>query len=411
MGEAGTAGVMPAQDPMRRLGRRMVILGALAQNVAIGLMFGSFGTLVVEIERRLHVDRGLSTLGVALVILAMGAISPLIGRLQLRFRLRTMLIAGALLCAAGYALAGVAQSITVLLCAYGLLVGPGIALLGLAVPSALVANWFETGRGRAIGVVNMPIMVGMFPPISAALLASYGLSGVYFILAGITLLLVPALLLVIDRPSDVGGRPIGRGADVDGSSEMPISQSVLLHSPDYWRLGLAAAILGGGGALIATHITPMAIGEGVAPPLAALLISVLGVAGVVGSPLYGMLADRIGGGRALAVNAIFQAVMWAGLLLPIGFPLLVVVAALIGVNSGGMVAALGTALGQRFGAASLGGALGLWSLINLPFSVGLSPLAGFLFGRFGSYAAPFALQISLFLVAGLLAIRAGHARP
>jgi predicted MFS family arabinose efflux permease len=403
-----------AADPLSpgivlRLGRRMIVLSALSQNVASGLMFGSFGTLVVDIERKMHVDRGLSTAGAALVILAIGAIAPFLGAAMRRFGLRALLMTGALSCSLGYLVAALATNITLLLLAYALLVGPGIALLGIAVPTSLVANWFVLGRGKAIGIVNMPIAVALVPPITAALLPKLGLSGVYMGLAALSAILIPALLWVVDHPEKVGLRPHGEapGTAIQAQSS-PISALALVRTGDYWLLGLAAAMIAGGGATIATHIMPMAIGEGTAPALAALLISVLGASGVAGSLLYGMLADRVGGGRALAINAALQVALWCGLLISMPFALRMVLAGLIGINAGGMMSSLGTALSQRFGAAALGAALGLWSLMNLPFTVGMPPLAGALYARSGGYSVAFSVQIALYAAAAMLAMFAAR---
>jgi cyanate permease len=410
--EAGGPDVLRVQSqaapqlpaPSNRLGRRMILLAALSQNVAIGLMFGSFGTLVVEIEHRMQVGRGLSTAGASLVILAIGIISPFLGVLMARFGLRALLMTGATLCTVGYGSAAFSPNILTLLLSYALLVGPGIALLGLAVPTSLVANWFTMGRGRAIGIVNMPIGVACLPPVMATLLPSVGLSGMYLMLAVLAACLIPALWLVIDRPEKIGLKPHGYVATVEAGVAAPTwTTSALIRTGDYWFLGLAAAIIGGGGASIATHIMPMAIGEGVPPASAALLISVLGGTGILGSLLYGMIADRFGGGRALAINAALQAIAWCGLLLPMEFLLRMLLIGFIGINAGGMVASLGTALSQRFGAAALGGALGLWSLMNLPFTVGLPPVAGVLYARSGGYTVAFSIQIGLFVVAVSLA--------
>jgi len=380
----------------------MVLLAALSQNVATGSMFGSIGALVVPIEQRMDVDRALGSAGGSLVILAIGLIAPFLGRLIMRFGLRRLMIAGALFCAGGYAAASLATNVWLLLLCYGLLIGPGVALLGVAVPTTLVANWFVTGRGKAIGIVNMPIAVALVPPIIAVLLPRFGLDGIYRVLAMGSLLLVPALFWVIERPEHLGMQPHGQGGGASIEAGSAMSATALLRTGDYRRLALAAAMMGGGGALVATHIMSFAMGEGVAAPLAALLLSFVGAAGVLGSLAYGMLADRFGGRRALAVNALCQALLWAGLLIPMAYVPRAVLVALIGINAGGMITSLGTALSQRFGTAALGGALGLWSLLNLPFTVGMPPLAGFLFERLGGYEAAFAVQIALFLLAALL---------
>lgn len=386
-----------------RLGRRMILLSALSQNAASGLMFGSFGTLVVEIERRMQVDRGLSTAGASLVILAIGLIAPFIGALLRRFGIKRILIAGAALCGSGYLAAAFAANIYTLLASYALLVGPGIALLGIAVPTSLVANWFVTGRGRAIGLVNMPVAVATVPPIMAFVVPAFGLTGSYLLLAILSFLLIPALLLVIDHPGQVGLRAHGDDTEQPVGELVPQAAPRVVRTIDYWCIGLAASMLAGGGASLVTHLMPMAIGEGIRPELAAVLLSVLGGSGIIGSVLYGSLADRLGGSRALGLNAAIQAVLWIGMLMPMDFLPRLLLTAAIGVNAGGMISSLGTALSQRFGAAALGGAMGFWSLMNLPFSVGMPPLAGILYALYGGYTVAFSVQIGLFVTAALLA--------
>jgi len=399
----GSTGGFPARDALR-IGRRMILLAALSQSVATGFMFGSFGAFVVPIEERMGVDRSLSAAGASLVILAIGLIAPFLGAAMRRFGLRPLLLIGALLCAAGYAGAAVSTTILPLLLCYGLLVGPGVALLGLAVPTALVANWFVAGRGRAIGIVNMPVAVAIVPTIIAQLLPRIGLDGTYLVLAGCTLLLVPALFLVVDHPERRGLKAHGHDdAAPEQGGGLPVPAAALVRTGDYWRVALAAAIIAGGGATLATHILPFAIGEGVDPALAAVLLALLGGAGVFGSLAYGMLSDRLGGQRALALNATIQSVLWFSFLMPLPFALRALLVVLIGLNAGGMIASVGTALSQRFGAVALGGALGLWSFISLPFTVGMPPLAGLLFERLGGYEAAFMVQIGLFIVAALLA--------
>lgn len=374
-----------------------MLLAALAQNLATGLMFGSFGTLLVAIEHDKHVERALSAAGASLVILAIGILSPFVGRLLTLFSIRALMITGALMCAGGYAAAAFSPGIGTLLAAYGLLVGPGVALMGIAVPSALVANWYVTGRGRAIGIVNMPLVVAVAPMLCAAMLPRIGLAGLYLAMAGIMLLAIPLLALVIDRPEQIGQQPLGGELATETAPAFAIAP--LLRDGGYWSFGLAAAVLGAGGATLVTHIMAVATGRGIPVGEAAMLMSVLGVAGMAGSLGYGWLADRIGGGWALAVNCGVQALLWGGLLLPFGFGPLFLLVSLIGINAGGMMAALGMALSQRFGTAAFGGALGFWSLMNLPFTVGLPLLAGVLFTRSGSYSISFGLQVGLLVAA------------
>jgi MFS family permease len=85
--------------------------------------------------------------------------------------------------------------------------------------------------------------------------------------------------------------------------------------------------------------------------------------------------------------------------------LLLTIAAGLGLTTGGMNAAVSTALSESFGAENFGHTYGLFVFVNLPFIVGLAPLAGYLFVLTGSYAAPFGGQVAaLCVVAAMGAI-------
>jgi MFS family permease len=377
----------------------------LAQNAMSGLVIGSFGPLVTTFEARFHVGRSVSTLGVPLVLLSLGLLAPVIGLLLRHLAIRTMMVAGAVLCLAGFALLALASNMTTILWAYGLLLGPGYALLGSMLPSALVSNWFVSGRGRALGIVNMPLMVGIVPIVASWLLRNFGLSATYAAMAAAMLCLLPALFLVVDKPEQRGLRPVGAVAPVGPAPKQTMTYGRLIREPAYWAVALSGCILAGGAIMIVTHIAPMAIGWGINPARAALLVAAIGGIGALGSPLFGWLADKLGGTSALALNAGTQAILFTLLLTHPSFILLLAIAAGLGLTTGGMNAAVSTALSERFGPENFGHTYGLFVFVNLPFIVGLAPLAGYLFVVTGSYAVPFGGQVAaLCVVAAMGAI-------
>ena len=74
-------------------GWRMVALGFLAVNLAIGATFGTWGVLVEPVSRELGASRSLASLGLAIVLLLMGLAGPVLGALLRHVRLRTVMIA------------------------------------------------------------------------------------------------------------------------------------------------------------------------------------------------------------------------------------------------------------------------------------------------------------------------------
>jgi len=378
----------------------MAAIAALAQNVGVGLMFGSFGVLLKPLEETLHVGRDVSVLGMPLVMIGMSLLGPVVGGLSARFTIRSLMILGALLTGAGYLALSFATTIAFNLAAYALLIGPGFVFLSVVLPSALTARWFVSGRGRALGIVNMPIFVMLTPLAVTALLGHGGLALAYRTMAVVALALVPILWFIVEHP------PAEAGADADDGAAPPdhgLSTAALATNATYWKMTIAAAAIATGGTVLSTHIVAMTIGWGVVAAQAALLVTIMAGAGMAGSLAFGWLADRVGGARALMINCLSQILLWALLLLRPDYVVLAVLIALIGVCGAGLVAAFGTALAEHFGPASFGRAYGLSNLVNLPFIAGGAPLAGLIFVKTGSYAAALIGQIGFFLLGALLA--------
>jgi MFS family permease len=374
---------------------RMAGIAFLAQNCSIGFMFGSFGLLLGAVESKMAVSRDVSSLGVPLVMLGMALMAPVVGGLSAKISVRAMMIAGALLNAAGYALLAFAPTITLNLVAYGLLIGPGICMVGTITPATLVTRWFTVQRGRALGIVHMPLAVAIVPLIAAFVLREYGLATVYLALAAGMALLVLPLLFVIDFPPSVAD-PSGEDMATEAAIDPGLSAGELLKRGRFWALALASASIGTGGTMIVTHLAPMVTGWGEDATQAATLMAIMPAAGIAGSVIFGWLADKLGGGWALTINCLNQAALWALLLLQPPFWLLLPLIALIGIHSSAISATFGMALSEQFGAASFGRGFGLSNLINLPFLVAGVPIGAYFFVHTGSYAGALITQIIFF---------------
>jgi MFS family permease len=400
----------------RRLGRRMIILGWLAQNASSGLAFGVFGTTLVALEQRYHVERSLSALGIPLLLLALAIGAPIIGTFVHRIGTRVLMTAGAALFSAGYVVLMLAPNIYVVLAGYAFLIGPGYALLGAMLPSTLISHWFEKGRGRALGIINMPALLAIVPLIATRMLGVGGLYMVYGAAALFMAALVPAMLMIVDKPSDRGLMPVGASA-VGGGEALPppIGYGVLAAQPAYWTVVIMGCILGGDGVVVSSHIVAMGIGWGFDPLAAAALLTAVGGFGIAGAPLFGWLSDKFGGVPALTLNAGFQGLLWIGLLFHPSYPVTLAIACGFGIGSGGMTSTFYATLSERFGPRNFSRAYGLFGITNLPFTVGAPAMAGILYARTGSYQLPFLIvlgALGLTIVLGiLLRVSDGRAAP
>ncbi|WP_229735494.1 MFS transporter [Novosphingobium marinum] len=389
---------------------RMLIIAFLAQNCAIGMNFGIYGTIVAALEANYQTSRALAASGLAVMTMVMGLLSPVAGELVRRYSIRTLMIAGTLVNAVGYVLLAFAPSIEVVLLIYGAVIGPGVCLLGVIPSSSLVSNWFLAGKGRALGFVNMPVFVAIFPLLTALVLERFGLVGVFLMAAAISLLLVLALVMVVSSPGERGLKRYGEsegeaeaqnaGADAEG----PVLTGRQINaSRSFQVIWLGIGLLTAGGVMMTTHIVPLALDKGLELPAASLLLSSFGVCAAAGALLFGWLADRIGGQKAIVVQAFTWTLPWAALLL-LGASAapLIIVAGLLGLISGAIVGLCGVVVSAWLGSQNFAAAMGYVYFYKVPFLFGAAPLAGYLYDRTGGYDLPVIIHIATFVFVGLM---------
>ena len=180
------------------LALRMAVIAFLTNNITIGTLWGSFSVLLSTVETRLGVGRELSTLGIPVVTLAMTACAPVVGVIAARYSLRLLMLVGAILSTAGFALLAATSSYPLYLLSYGLFLGPGMAI-GVILPATLVTRWFIVGRGRALGIACTPFVVALIPLASSWTLHSFGLTATYWMLAALSAVAVIANLFIVDQ--------------------------------------------------------------------------------------------------------------------------------------------------------------------------------------------------------------------
>jgi MFS family permease len=390
----------PANHP---LAPRMCAIAFLAYNLTIGSLFGTYGILMGPIEAKLGLTRDVSSLGIPLILVGIALLAPVVGVLAGKFSIRLLMMVGTLLLVGGFLALAVASNVAIFLGAYGLLLGPGYCFLATMLPPTLVTRWYRVDRGRALGIVNMPILSAMISPLVAYVLTRHGLNVTYLMLAGLLVLFLPVLLFVVDYPPDFAESNTAVDAAPVPVPASGLRISELLGSRAFWTLSLAYASIMIGQTVMAAHIVPLAIGWGITATSAAGLLTASSFGGMAGSVVFGWLTDRIGGALTMVVLCVNSAILWAVLLLHPGLVVLMVLVALLGLHGAGVGAVASMAISQRFGQASFGRAFGLSNLIILPFLVSGVPIAGHLYVRTGSYTLAIITVIGVFVFGALSA--------
>ncbi|WP_245814429.1 MFS transporter [Cystobacter ferrugineus] len=95
---------------------------------------------------------------------------------------------------------------------WGVLVGLGTGTTAMVPGATVVHRWFVARRGLVMGLLTASTATGqlIFLPLLAAMVERHGWRIVSLGIAAVVALVVPLVVLVVrDRPSDVGLRPYG----------------------------------------------------------------------------------------------------------------------------------------------------------------------------------------------------------
>ncbi len=369
--------------------RYLTVLGAcLTQFTVIGLLF-SYGLFFKAFEVEFGWSRTLLSSCMSFAFIVMGVLAVFGGRLNDRYGPRLVLAVAGALCGTGYALMSQVTQPWQLFAVFGLFIGVGMATHDVVTLST-IARQFRQRRGIMTGVVKVGTAVGQItvPSIAAYLIAIYDWRLALMILgiAAVALLLVAALLMK-SPPANAGS---GSGADTAGSRLQEARRSRTLWMICAIEFSFFSAVT-----TIPLHIVVHGMDLGMTPALAAILVSVLGAASVVGRLSVGGLVDRISGRRALILCFVpLIASLLAFLFISAPWGLFAAVA-VYGFAHGGFFTVMSPTVAEYFGLQAHGAIFGFVLFFGTIGGAAGPILAGRIFDLTDSYAPAFAALAAL----------------
>lgn len=375
--------------------------------VSNGAIMYSYSVVAVPLGEAFQASRTTMMLGMTGMTLAGGLASPFLGSLIDRGSLRAMMLLGAAGLALGYiglSLATASWQIPVI---YALLMMLGINLLGPLTTSTLLARWFTRRRGMALGIAAVGTSVGgfVFPPLVQWLIDTHEWRlALRYLGIGCLVVILPAILMVANRPGDRGLHPDGDSTDPNAgqAAPPPLSSAALLRERNFWLVAIAMSLLFGVYTALLSNLVPFALGTGAQPERAAFLISVLALAGIVGKLGFGTIADRVDLRGGLAAAMLLVILGLVAYLLAESYTVLLLGSIALGLAAGGMLPVWGALLAVLFGAANYGRVMGMMNPVIMPLTLLGPPLAGMVFDATGSYQFAFVGFIAALLLGLLL---------
>ena len=293
----------------------LVLLGSAAFR-------SSYGLMLVPIESDMGWARSATSLAVSVNLIFYGLTAPFAAALMERVGIRRV-AAGALLpIAAGTGLTVFMPQAWQLVVLWGVVAGLGVGATALVFGALVTNRWFVKDRGLVMGLLGAAFATGqlIFLPLLATVIEDHGWRSASLIICAMTLLLIPLVLLVIrDRPSDVGLRPYGADRTVtedsptQGAARRAVSVlSDAMKSRPFWLLAATFFICGWTtNGIVSTHFVPTGHDHGMSATMAASMLAVVGIFDIVGTIGSGWLTDRFDPRVLLAVYYGFRGVALA----------------------------------------------------------------------------------------------------
>jgi MFS family permease len=353
--------------------------------------------------KQFHWTHASAVAGGSIVLLLIGIFSPVVGWFVDKFSPKSVLLAGIAMVSLSLVLLSTTSALPQYY-TFCLLLGLGISAVSILPTSLLVAPWFSTGRGTAVGVINAGIGLGGFiaPLLANAEMARHGMAATFLLVAA--WMALPFLLTLIVVPGSVGAR--------DASHHRPLldatSAASLLRMPMFWIFGVSVFLAAHAMTAVQENLILYLRAEGLPGGRAALALSTVVGASAPGKILSGFISDRHSSRLAAMLSIACVAIAIIGLLSVDPHSNGVYLCAVIfGMGFGGIFNAPPMIVFEYFGTRQVGAILGLFLVF---FGLGTSSggiLAGYLYDRTRRYDLPFSVDLALASVA-LVLLAAGR---
>jgi len=277
-------------------------------------------------------------------------------------------------------------------------------------------QWFLSKRALAVMLVGLGGALGgmIFPLLNNYLILTFGWRIAYRILAGgLWILYVPiTLLLLINRPEDVGMTPHGKiaaSASEDGGEvivpEPAFKQSQAIRTSAFWILTFVvfqSSLVGTG---VILHFVSILETGGFNMTFAATIMGIKPLVAVITTILAGLLLDRIRRHHVVLAVTCFMQVAAFMLLAFLQSAAMAYLYAIIGGMAGGVaIICIGVLKPNLFGRRYLGGILGVTAALNVIGSAIGPIIFGAAFDGLGGYREIIILSSLLPLLAGILCL-------
>jgi MFS family permease len=267
---------------------------------------GAPGVFIVPLQREFGWSAAEISSALSIRFILFGLMAPFAAALMNRYGLRNVTLAALLIVGSALVASLAMTKVWHLILLWGVVIGIGTGMTALVLGATIAARWFSARRGLVVGILTASVATGqlVFLPLLASVTERMGWRIALLLVCAMLALAAFAVLLVMrDRPSDVGLRPFGdHGKEplpAPPPSNAPIAAAALSALADaagtrvFWILFATFFICGAStNGLIQVHLIPMCLDFGIPQVQAASLLAAMGVFDFFGTIFSGWLSDR-----------------------------------------------------------------------------------------------------------------------
>jgi MFS family permease len=384
------------------------LLGAFWCLMFLNLGFPAYGAAVLNAAMAQSLGLSRETLGntFSVYMIMSGLPGPLVAMSVNHLGVRATLVIGSLLVVAGSVLmATLVSSGLGAMLSFGLLVGMGVATGAALASQAGLARWFVRRRALALSILYSAGGIGGFvaAPLLNRLIEATGTwrSGWWLLAMLSGLAAVLALLMVRERPEDLGQLPDGDSVPVGGSQQILADTrpafitrhdwrfAEAIRQPTFWLILLSLVGGSGGYTLFLAHGIVHLQDLGHSRLVGAWAVSTLTITGLLAKVIIATFGDRY---DPRYLWAAFLAIFGVGLVLVVHAYALAQVflfATCLGIGFGGGLVCMMAVLSNYYGTRAFASLAGLAVAINTTLSAIAPKVAGRLYDHGVGYGGTF----------------------
>lgn len=388
----------------------IVLAAAFMSILGGGTFFYGFTVFFNPIRFTFGWTAAATSLAYTLRNLESGFLTPVVGLLADKTNPRKLLLIGWVIAGLGFLLMSRIDSLWAF---YGsfLTIAVGFSFGTFIVLNTVVAKWFNKNRSRAFTLIGVGYgLSGVLAPLMQLSINNFGWrTSLVIVGAAIWIIGIPLCFVIRDRPSRYGYLPDGGTTTVlslhketldslpetvratrardPSTTGLGLTVRATLRTSTFWLLSLAYLFQHMATSALMVHIVPYLESEGFSSGIAAVTITGLTLATLIGRLGFGFIGDVKNKRHLMAIALLLQAIgmfifSYVGVV-GIGFVILSIL--VYSTGFGGTIPLVPAIQADYFGTKNFGAIMGFMSLASLAGSLISPVLAGWFFDSTGSY--------------------------